>query len=55
MSKNYSQRAQTVEKITNKLEMPGFNLDNVILDEEMQSPRLLSSFERGGMRPLRPH
>ena len=45
MSKNYAPRSQTAEKVNYiKFEAPGFNVENVILDEETLSPRLLSSY-----------
>lgn len=56
MSKNYTQRAHTTEKgNVFKTESPGFNPDNVTIDEDTKSPRFLSSFVKGGMRRLDPH
>lgn len=47
MSKNYAPRSQTAEKVKSiKIEAPGFNVENVILDEETKSPRFLSSYDK---------
>lgn len=54
MSKNYLQRPVSASKpnIIKLIEPPGFNLNNVIIDKDTNSPRLLSTHSYNGMRKL---
>lgn len=53
MAKNYSQRPHSLGKHSHlPIEPIGFKVENVIIDDDTKSPRLLSSYEKNAMRAL---